>query len=133
MTYRFHLLWRGGQSRPCYKAMHNMHVVLTSACGVRPNRLSRVTEMTRVKSSKVGTIMPRSPFKIACDHRYYRLCRLGSARVSNKWSSGSLMQGMVPQGSKEVASGDCWKQRPLQVAKQHCDANGNAELQGEVN
>ena len=36
-----------------------MHAVLMLACGVPPNGHNRVTKMTRVKSSKVGTIMPR--------------------------------------------------------------------------
>ena len=39
--------------------MHNMQAMLTSACGVRHNGHIRVTNMTRVKSSKVGTIMQR--------------------------------------------------------------------------
>ena len=56
---RAHLYWSGKQSRPCYSAMHNAQAMMTSAHAMYYNGHIKVIDMTRVKSSKVRTILLR--------------------------------------------------------------------------
>ena len=44
---------------PCCSAMHSTHAMMTSAHALDSNGHINVTDATRVKSSKVGTILPR--------------------------------------------------------------------------
>ena len=74
----------GEQLRQRYSVMHSTQVVLILGCRIWQNGHIGATDMTRVKSSKVGAIL-------VCDrhhnHMWWyncRQCRLGSAHWSNK-------------------------------------------------
>ena len=43
---------------PCCSMMHSTHAMMTSAHALYYNKHINVTDATRVKSSKVGTILP---------------------------------------------------------------------------
>ena len=86
--------------------MDSAQAVLTSACGVRQNGHIRVTDVTRVKSSKVGTILPRD-----CHAQSHVIVQFSPVSIRKPaWkqqvASGFGTRGMVPQGPNEAAGDD---------------------------
>ena len=113
--------------------MHSKHVVMMSAHAMYYDGHIRVTNATSVKSSKVGTMLLRD-----CHANLHVIAVQSLVSIGKRVSEQQVVEqicdvGNGPQGPKEAVGGDGWKEKPLQLTKQHCDSTGNAELQGEVN
>ena len=78
-TYRVHLQWSGEQALTCYSVTHNTHVVMTSVHALYYNGHINVPNATRVKLSKVGTILPH-------DH-HAELHVIAGTVASNHWEA----------------------------------------------
>ena len=88
--------------------MRNTHTVLTSACAMQCNAHIKVTDATRVKSSKVRTIMQHD--------RNAKLYAIANA---------------IASAHCKVARSHDHGGKLLQLAKQSSKAKGSTRLQGE--